>query len=86
MNQSCRVEAGKTAHRSVPKDTGKPPSAQSSVTGTVYSHRDSHSDSGRRVAKGCSHRNQLPMNTKMLQAMREPQPIRQKAKEEDSVL
>ena len=70
----------------MPKETSSPASAHSTVTGTVYSHSDSHSDSGRRAANGCSHKNQQPMSTNTLQAMRDPQPIRQKAKEDGSVL
>ena len=86
MNHSCRVDAGNAAQRSAPHETSSPASLHSSVKGTVYSHSDSHSESGRRVLYGCSHRNQPPMSTKTLHAMRDPQPIRQNAKDDGRVV
>ena len=77
MNHSWRVLAGNAAHRSAPRETSSPASLHSSVTGTVYSHSESQSESGRRVLYGCSHKNQLPTSTNTVQAMREPQPMRQ---------
>lgn len=85
MNHSWRVPAGNAAQRSAPRETSSPASLHSSVTGTVYSHSDSQSDNGRRVLNGCSHINQLPTSTNTVQAMREPQPMRQNTKEDGSV-
>ena len=40
------------------------------------------SDSSRRVRKGCSHKNQPPIKINTLHPIRDPQPMRQNAKEE----
>ena len=49
-----------------------------SVSGTVYSHKLSHSPRTRRVRKGCRQRNHAPKTTNRSQPSRDPAPSAEK--------